>query len=86
MKTKSNKKCESIPPRYVGRKTVAQYTSLAENTIYEWAGQGKIPSIKIGRRVLFDLEDIDRLMSSLKRTNDQENKIVDKIIGDLHDN
>ncbi|MCP4254146.1 MAG: helix-turn-helix domain-containing protein [Candidatus Scalindua sp.] len=85
MKTKSNKKCESIPPRYVGRNTVAQYTSLAESTIYEWAAQGKIPSIKIGRRVLFDLEDIDRLMSSLKRTNNQEDKIVNKIIGDLHD-
>jgi hypothetical protein len=40
----------------------------------------------MGRRVLFDLEDIDRLMASLKRANNQEEETVNKIIGDLHGN
>ena len=86
MKLKS--KCEygDIPARYVDRKTVARYTSLAESTIYEWAGQGKIPSIKIGRRLIFDLEDIDRLMASLKRTNNQEENTVNKIVVGVHGN
>ncbi len=86
MNKESNGKCEVIPERYVDIKAVSMYTSLAESTIYEWAGQGKIPSIKIGRRVLFDLKDIDKLMASLKRTNNQEEKTVNKIIGDLHGN
>lgn len=55
-------------------------------TLYEWAGVGRIPSIKIGRRVLFDLQDIDRVMATLKRTNDQHENTVNKIIGDIQGN
>ena len=47
--------------RYVDAKAISEYTSLPKGTIYEWAGQGKIPSIKIGRKVLFDLQDISDL-------------------------
>ncbi len=86
MKTDSNSNPEVIPERYVDVKAASRYTSLAVSTIYEWASQGKIPSIKIGSRVLFDLEDIDRLMASLKRTTNQEEEIVEKIVGDLHGN
>ncbi len=85
-KKQSNGNSVAVTARYVGRKAVAKYTSLGESTIYEWASQGKIPSIKIGSRVLFDLEDIDRLMASLKRKNNQAEKIVSKIVGDLHGN
>ncbi len=86
MKTDSNNNPEVIPERYVDVKAASRYTSLAVSTIYEWASQEKIPSIKIGSRVLFDLEDIDRLMASLKRTTNQEEEIVEKIVGDLHGN
>jgi len=58
------------------------YTSLSVNTLYEWAGQGKIPSVKLGRRVLFDLNDIDSLMASMKRNINQIEDASDKIIGD----
>jgi len=75
-----------IPERYVDVKTVSRYTSLAESTLYEWSGQGKIPSIKIGRRVLFDLHDIDKVMARLKRNDNQCDNIANKIIGDLHGN
>lgn len=67
--------------RYANIKEVSEYTSLPIKTLYDWASQGRIPSIKYGRRVLFDLEDIDRIMTSLKR-NTGENT-VDKIIGDI---
>ncbi len=72
--------------RYVNIKEVAEYTSLPVKTLYEWAGQGKIPSIKIGRRVLFDLNEIDVVMSSLKRPYLKHEKTANKIIGDLHGN
>ncbi|TVM03453.1 MAG: hypothetical protein CV087_04865 [Candidatus Brocadia sp. WS118] len=67
--------------RYANIKEVSEYTSLPVKTLYDWASQGRIPSIKYGRRVLFDLEDIDRIMTSLKR-NMGENT-VNKIIGDI---
>jgi excisionase family DNA binding protein len=70
--------------RYASIKEVSAYTTLAESTLYEWSAQGKIPSIKMGRRVLFDIQDIDQVMASLKRTNNQGEKIVEKIVGGVH--
>ncbi len=72
--------------RYVNIKELSEYTSLPVKTLYELAGTGRIPSIKLGRRVLFDLNDIDQVMAGLKRANNQEDKTVNKIIGDLHGN
>ncbi len=72
--------------RYANIKEVSKYTSLPTKTLYEWASIGKIPSIKMGRRVLFDLNDIDQLMASLKRPYLQLEKISNKIIGGVRDN
>ena len=72
--------------RYYSIKDVSEYTSLPVKTLYEWAGQGRIPSIKIGRRVLFDLQDIDVLMGNLKRVNNQHEKTVNKIVAEIEDN
>ncbi len=75
-----------VTKRYANIKEVSEYTSLPVKTLYEWAAIGRIPSIKLGRRVLFDLHDIDEVMASLKRPYLQHEKTVNKIIGDLHDN
>jgi len=68
--------------RYVNIKEVSEYTSLSVKSLYELASLGKVPSIKMGRRVLFDLQEIDKMMESMKRdcNNDEE------IIGDIHGN
>ena len=75
-----------INKRYASIKEVSAYTSLAESTLYEWSAQGKIPSIKMGRRVLFDLHDIDKVMASMKRNDNQSDNIANKIIGGVHGN
>ncbi len=80
------KKHEMEMERYVDIKKVSQYTSLPVSTLYEWAGIGRIPSIKIGRRVLFDLKDIELVMDSFKRTSDQCEMTANKIVGDFHGN
>ncbi len=72
--------------RYANIKEVSAYTSLPVKTLYEWASIGRIPSIKLGRRVLFDLNDIDKVMVSLKRPYLQHEKTANKIIGDIHGN
>jgi excisionase family DNA binding protein len=59
---------------------VSEYTSLPIKTLYEWASRGRIPSIKIGRRVLFDLHDIDQVMESLKRPTERYESIMRQII------
>jgi excisionase family DNA binding protein len=72
--------------RYANIKEVSEYTSLPVKTLYEWASVGRVPSIKLGRRVLFDLHDIDKTMASLKRPYLQHEKTANKIIGDALDN
>ena len=66
--------------RYVNINEVSEYTSLPVKSLYELASLGRIPSIKYGRRVLFDLQDIDKMMESMKRTCNKEEEIDKKII------
>ncbi|MDR4506197.1 MAG: helix-turn-helix domain-containing protein [Candidatus Scalindua sp.] len=75
-----------MPKRYVNIKELSTYTSLPVKSLYEWASQGRIPSIKIGRRRLFDLKEIDSFMGSLKCSFNQQEKTANKILGDLHGN
>ncbi len=86
MKVQSKSKSELDRERYVNIKAASRYTSLPVKTLYEWSGTGRIPSIKIGRRVLFDLHDIDKIMDSFKRSTNQCEMTANKIIGDLHVN
>ncbi len=86
MKIEEKGKNGGIPERYVNIEQVSKYTSLPVSTLYEWAGQGKIPSIKMGSRVLFDLEDIDKAMASVKRPYLQHEKTTNKIIRGIHGN
>ena len=86
MNNKSNVNNKVNSGRYVNIKAASLYTSLPVKTLYEWSGIGRIPSIKIGRRVLFDLHDIDKVMDSFKRSSDQYDKTVNKIIGALQNN
>ena len=69
--------------RYVAIKELSEYTSLPVKKLYDWAGQGRVPSIKIGRRVLFDIHDIDILMAELKREAYNSKEIIRKISGDI---
>jgi excisionase family DNA binding protein len=72
--------------RYVNIKEVSEYTSLPVKSLYELSSSGKMPSIKMGRRVIFDLHDIDKMMDGMKRTCNKEEEIVNNIIGDINGN
>ncbi len=85
MKTESNGK-DMTNKRYANIKEVSEYTSLPVKSLYELAGTGRIQSIKLGRRVLFDLFDIDKALSNMKHTNNQEDKTVTKIGGGINSN
>ncbi len=45
----------------------AKYLGVQKSTIYSWAWRRKIPSVKMGRRLLFDREDLDRVIEAGKR-------------------
>ncbi len=71
--------------RYVDIKKVSKYTSLPVSTLYDWSNQGKFPCIKYGRRILFDLQDVDKVMANLKRPYLQHEKTTNKIIEGICD-
>ncbi len=73
-------KSDKYIKRYVNINEVSEYMSIPVKSLYELASQGRIPSIKYGRRVLFDLQDIDKMMESMKRTCNKEEEIDKKII------
>jgi len=72
--------------RYINAKQLSVYTSIPIKTIYEWSSTGRLPVIRIGRSLLYDLQDIDQVMDSLKCNNNQVDKITNKIVGDVFNN
>ncbi len=45
----------------------ARYLGVRKSTIYSWAARKKVPSVKIGRRLLFDRKDLDDIIEERKR-------------------
>jgi len=53
--------------RLISVEDAARYLGVKKSTIYSWAGRRKIPSVTMGRRLLFDREDLDRVIEAGKR-------------------
>jgi len=53
--------------RLLSVQEAATYLGVQKSTIYSWAWRRKIPSVKMGRRLLFDREDLDRIIEERKR-------------------
>lgn len=53
--------------RLLSVEDAATYLGVRKSTIYSWAWRRKIPSVKMGRRLLFDREDLDRIIEERKR-------------------
>ena len=50
----------AITPRLLNIQQVAAYLGLSVHTVYKFVSQRKIPHIKIGKLLKFDLHKIDR--------------------------
>lgn len=45
---------------FIGIKELSEYLDIKANTLYSWVSMRKIPYIKMGRLVRFDLKEIDK--------------------------
>jgi len=45
---------------------LSTYLAVPRGTIYNWISQKKLPYVKIGRRVKFDKQDIDKMINEKK--------------------
>ena len=53
--------------RLISVEDAARYLGVQKSTTYSWAWRRKIPSVKMGRRLLFDREDLDQMIEAGKR-------------------
>ena len=53
--------------RLLSVEQASDYLGVKKSTLYSWAGRRNIPSVKMGRRLLFDIEDLERLIDARKR-------------------
>lgn len=51
----------------MGVKDASQYMGLSEWTLRKWAYAGKVASIKLSTRLLFDKEELDRVLTENTR-------------------
>ena len=61
--------------RLLGTKELSAYLGLRVSTIYMWVYQKKIPYIKLGKLIKFDLLEIEQWLGK-KRIN--VNKFIDE--------
>jgi excisionase family DNA binding protein len=57
---------QAAKPRLLTRREAAEYLGLKPRTLADWAMSGRygLPFVKVGRRVMYRPEDIDRFLAS----------------------
>ena len=50
----------TLTRRLINIQDVAEYTGLSVHTLYAMVSQRRIPFVKMGRRTMFDREELDR--------------------------
>ena len=53
--------------RFLGIEELAQYLGVAKGTVYIWCCHKKIPYLKVGRLIRFDLREIEEVWLKEKR-------------------
>ena len=61
-----------IEKRFIGVKELATYLDIRVNTVYSWVSMRKIPYVKMGRLVKFDLKEIDKWVLHFKQDPQKE--------------
>ena len=57
---------ENIQKRLLDAKEAAIFLSISRSNLYQWVESGKIKSIKLGGRRLFDIFDLNEFVDNLK--------------------
>ena len=58
---------DAAKKRLLSVEEAAQYLGVQKRTIHSWASHEKIPSVHKGRRLLFNQEELDRMIEACKR-------------------
>ena len=62
---------ETLGKRLLTPKEIAEYLAVSHKTIYKWSFQGKVPFLKLGKAIRFDLGEINQWLKEHRgRQND----------------
>jgi len=56
----------AIVPRLLNVRQAAKYLAVCERTLWNLTQEGRVPAIKIGRCVRYDLTDLDAFIAEAK--------------------
>jgi excisionase family DNA binding protein len=65
-----------IKPRYATVKEFSQYTGLSIPAVYHLVARRQIPAKRIGRRLLFDLTEVDAALESIPKSTGENKEWV----------
>lgn len=51
---------DSVPRRLITIEELAALWSISKGTLYNWVNQGRLPHVKLGRSLRFDVFDIEK--------------------------
>lgn len=54
---------ESIQPLAVSRHEAAKMLGVCERTLWQWTKEGQVPHVKIGRRVIYPIVGLKKLIN-----------------------
>lgn len=60
--------------RYLLVKDICKYLNVSDETIYKWIREGFIPAHRVGKRWMFDKDEIDCWVKSGKAAEDSYDK------------
>lgn len=58
---------EIMNKRLLDVKAAAEYLSISRAKLYQWVDKGRIPSVRIDSRRLFDIRELNAFVEKLKR-------------------
>lgn len=61
-----------IEKRFIGPDELARYLDIKIGTVYSWVCLRRIPFVKMGRLVKFDLKDIDKWLQHYRQEPHKE--------------
>ena len=72
---------QAVPPKLCGANGIKDLFEVSLSTIYRWAENGTIPSVRVGGRVLFILvnDKVCQSLSSSKSVMANRNQPVEKL-------
>lgn len=56
-----------VQPRLVTVREASRYLSISVSTLYGWVWQRRIPFVKVGRALRFDLDDLKKFVEGNKQ-------------------